>query len=322
MLATLPDIAGIAKAWAPAPLSPRDEAVLASCLEPLRMSVWPDIAWQFSRLTRDGFPLEFAFTGHDAALRLTLEPAGPEASESNRLNCALRLLEAIGHALPECALIADWRGMQRETALRWGTWLGLRQTANGFRAKLYIEVPRGVRYPHAADAPMGGHLRMLGYEPETRRREFYYSLFNIDAPQFARALAQYEIENPHAALDTLAEMAGLPVATALQWLGIGLSVATDDDRKHLGTALFFRAAAAHGGQGRIRDALLQQQDAHGIRNSLYRILLANAESSSLPDHGVVTLALRSAGDAELRAGISGSALLNRWNAHRDPAKAA
>jgi hypothetical protein len=320
--ATLPDIACVAHALTPVPLPPPDEAALESCLEPLRMSAWPDIAWQFSRLTRDGFPLEFAFCGHEAALRLTLEPAGPEVSETSKLDCALRLLENIGHPLPEFALTAEWRDMQGQAPLRWGTWLGLRQTVEGLRTKLYLEVPRGARHPQATGAPLGGRLRMLGYEPRTRRSEFYYSLSDIDVHQLAHVLTQHGIEKPHAAMHALAGLTGLPVATALQWLGTGLSIATVDDRRLPGVALFFRAAAAHRGQGRIRDALLQQQTAHGIRSSSYRSLFAGTEAHALPDHGVVTLALRSADDPELRAGISGRALLERSIAHRDPAKAA
>jgi len=304
------------------PLPPRDTAVLAGCLDPLRRSAWPDIAWQSSRLTRDGFPVEFTFCGQDDALRLTVEPGAPEIPEAIKLDHALRILESIGHPLPERALIARWRDVQAQASLRWGTWLGLRQSANGFRAKLYLEVPRGADIPTGIAAPLGGRLRMIGHEPEMQRSEFYYSLFNIDAHQLTRALSHYGIGEPHAVLDQLADLAGLPVATALHWLGIGFSIATGAAGEHRGAALFFRAAAAHGGQGRIRDALLRQQQAHGLMKAGYAKLFADTKVSALPDHGVVTLGLRPDGNVALRAGISGRALLNERNAHRDPAKAA
>ena len=281
------------------------------------MSVWPDIAWQFSRLTRDGFPAEFAFSGRDAALRLTIEPGGPELPEDEKLDAALRLLDAIRHRRPAPTLIALWRDIQRQAALRWGAWLGLRQSTKSVRTKLYVEVPRGARYQAASAAPLGGRLRMIGYEPDTERSEFYYVLPEKDAPRLSRTLEEHGIDEPGALLDAMAALAGLPVATALQWLGVGLSVATRVGRRHAGIAIYFRAAAVRGGQGRIRDALLRQQDAQGLRDTPYRALFASTDAFALPDHGVVTIGVQPDGGMELRAGISGNALLNRWNVQRD-----
>lgn len=281
--------------------------MLATYLRPLSVPAWPDVAWQSSRLTQDGCPVEFAFCGNDPGLRMTIEPAGPEALEGAKLGRALRVLEAMGQPRPERDLCAQWEQAQAGQRLRWGTWLGLRQTANGLRTKLYVEMPMSV-----ASRELPGRLRMIGYEPQTARTESYYALAALNGLQLSYLLTRYGVPDATSVLERLTYLAGLPVAAALNWLRFGMSIARDHSNVLVGVGLFFRASAAHGGQSRIRDALLRQQDATGICDSSYRWLFADI--GALPDHGVVTLNLSPRGDAAIAAGISGTALLKRWTA--------
>src|SRR5262245_59487706 len=69
-------------------LARRAEASLGVLLNGVRSSCWPEVAWQFSQLTGDGFPVEFAFSSADDVLRYTVEVAGPELPNSRRLGCA------------------------------------------------------------------------------------------------------------------------------------------------------------------------------------------------------------------------------------------
>src|SRR5437868_3483311 len=241
----------IARQLASPPLSRGSEAMLATYLRPLSVSAWPDVAWQSSRLTRDGCPVEFAFCGNDPGLRMTIEPARPEAPEGTKLGCALRILEAMGQPRPERDLSVRWKQAQAGQRLRWGTWLGLRQSADGLKTKLYIEMPSSSVPP-----PAPGRLRMIGYEPETRRLESYYSLPGLNVFQLSYLLAQHGVADPASALEQLAALIGLPVASAPRWLRIGMSVAKDKKGDTADIALFFRASAAYQGQARIRDALL------------------------------------------------------------------
>ena len=319
MLATHPDTASrfveIARQIALPPLSRCCEAMLATYLRPLSVSAWPDIAWQSSRLTRDGCPVEFAFCGNDSGLRMTIEPARPEAADGTKLGCALRILEAMGQPRPDHDLSEQWERAQAGQRLRWGTWLGLRQTASGLQTKLYVEMPSP-----GAPSPAPGRLHMIGYEPETERSEFYYSLAGLNVLELSYLLARYGVADPASALEQLAELIGLPAASALHWLRLGMSIAKDRSGETTGITLFFRASAAYEGQARIRDALLRQQSANGIGDSTYRALFA--EISALPDHGVVALNLSPNGSVSIGVGISGTALLSRWNAFGESAQAA
>jgi hypothetical protein len=163
---------------------------------------------------------------------------------------------------------------------------------------------------------------MVGHEAETGRSECYYSLPALDALQLSHLLARSHDCDPAALLDRLSELAGLPIATILKWFRLGLSTATDGSEQVQGVALFFRASAIPGGPMRIRDALLQQPRACESGNSAYRNLFGATEACALPDHGVVTLEASRNGTVQLRAGISGSAILSRWNPRNEPVQAA
>src|SRR6185437_932746 len=224
----------IARQMALPPLSRRCEAMLATYLRPLSVSAWPDVAWQSSRLTQDGCPLEFAFCGNDSGLRMTIEPARPEAPEETKLRCALRILEATGQPCPERDLFAQWEQAQMGQKLRWGAWLGVRQSAGGLQTKLYVEIP-------SAGAPLAapGRLRMIGYEPETKRQEFYYSLPDLNVFQLTYLLAQHGVAGTAPLLEQLAALIGLPLASALHWLRLGMSIAKDRNVDTESIALFF-----------------------------------------------------------------------------------
>src|SRR6266436_5898161 len=68
---------------------------LAEILQWTVSSKWPEVAWSFSRLTGDGFPLEFTLSSLDATVRYTAEVAGPEVAEVERLPCALELIDRL-----------------------------------------------------------------------------------------------------------------------------------------------------------------------------------------------------------------------------------
>jgi hypothetical protein len=280
-------------------LTPGARQAVGRCLAPLSRSAWPDLAWRFSRLTEDGFPVEFAFSSRDDALRVTLEAAGPERAEGRRLAAAVRLASEI-EPFDADAVLAQLSA----PAPRWGAWLGLRQAGPGLRAKIYVETTRPP--PNLTHWGLPGAVKMLGYEPAGGRLETYIALPPMDRIQLTSVLAAAGAPPSDAMAETLVRCWGAPLDAGLAWAGLGLSLASRDGERLAGASLFFRARAALGGQGAIRKALLGQSATGACA---YRRLWGQASDQGLPDHGVVSLVQRPDGEVELRCGLSGRAVL-------------
>jgi hypothetical protein len=267
------------------------------CLAGLRRSQWPDVAWRFSRLTADGCPVEFGFSDREEAFRATFEIAGPERPEGTRIDAAADLLRELDLAPAPDVLMRGWRAMQAAGALRWGCWLGLRWTETGVHAKLYVEAPREWRVP--APPPLSGaRVRMLGYDFTRGTCETYVTLDGATEARLVAVLRELENETRRRLLDTLASIVGLPLQTALRWVGVGASVAQPSEPLRL--ALFIRARAVCGGAAAIRPRFSHRAG--------YRSLLGGRPENKLPDHGILTLIPHANGEVELRAGVSAAAL--------------
>ena len=151
---------------------------LTRVLGPVRRSAWPDVAWRASRLTDDGFPVEFSWSSRDAAVRWTAEVAGPETPDADRLDLALAQIETLQGVPPNCPAEIGAYFAAVTPQYRFGCWLGGRHDAFGTRTKLYIELPAGVQ-PDVVSAPITAALgksvlwRMVGWDPQTGQREFY-----------------------------------------------------------------------------------------------------------------------------------------------------
>ena len=263
-------------------------AWLAPALAPLAGSVWPEVAWRFSRLTRDGCPVELGFSTHTPAVRATLEVAGPECGTHARLDAACALLQALGLPSPDAPRVAAWRALQAGAALRWGSWVGLRHEAGKLRAKLYVELSPD----HPPPWP-GARTRMLGWDAATAGSEQYASLIAPDEASLRRLLAPLPARAP--LLAVLSEVIGLPLPVALRWVSLGASVAEGPR-----IALFCRARAVRGGAAALRDRFARQP--------VYDRLLGPVADAALPDHGVLSFVPREEGTVEVRAGISAAAL--------------
>ncbi|MDQ5870874.1 MAG: hypothetical protein M3547_01525, partial [Acidobacteriota bacterium] len=78
----------------------RATTALDRLLLDLHGSSWTDVAWSFSRLTQDRFPVEFAFSSVDPSIRYTTEVGGPELDERERLGRAICQLQRLGAGRP------------------------------------------------------------------------------------------------------------------------------------------------------------------------------------------------------------------------------
>lgn len=282
---------------------------IAACLAPLRASAWPDVAWRASRLTSDGFPVEFAFSNRDGRLRMTFEPAGPECDERQKLDRALDLLALLDEPGISADELAIWKEIQGAAPLRWGAWFGLRQAGKRVSAKVYVEIPRGIPVPQEWQHPLGAELRMLGYEPATAGTEYYYALPGATAAQLTQILRPLGRAASDAVRDALSGCSGLPLDSMLRFNGIGVSRATKSSIPLPGMTVFFRGMFKS--RRRLHRLLLSSAQAAERPCSPYARWLGDAAGDDLPDHGVVSVTSRDDASVEIRAGLSGAALLSR-----------
>ncbi len=174
-------------------------------------------------------------------------------------------------------LVEEWRALQAGRALRWGCWIGVRHDRNGERLKLYVEIPRGA-----------GTLVMIGYEPATGRVEHYHR---------KKPMAMGDLMSLcDSAPQTLEDLWGMPVETALRFFSPGYSIAS-------GKLAFFLRSGWLGGAAAVRRKLLARESGGSL--SCYREMLGTLADEALPDHGVVTVGMNGA----VRVGISGAGLV-------------
>jgi hypothetical protein len=278
------------------------------CIEPFERSPWADVAWRFSRLMAGGSPVEFVFSTRDAALRYTVEVAGPEMSEHARVDAACELLERLGHTVPASELVREWRNLQAGLALKWGAWLGVRYGPTGESVKIYIEVPRGIgasTVPKAARPPLpGSRLHMIGYEPALGRKELYFSRVLTDRRELETLLQVVErSDQRQALLAVFTDICGMPVDSLLRWVTLGYSITRQGESESVALALFVRAKAVVGGATVLRRKLLKWQSKSGSGIGPYRDLVGPIPDQYLPDHGILTLGPGTRGDLDLRVGI-------------------
>ena len=288
-----------------------------TCLAEIEKSLWPAVAWTFSGLTGDGSPIEFGFSTHTDTLRYTVEVAGPECDEHERLAAACVLIARLGHRPPPSHLMRQWRRLQAQGHLNWGAWLGVRYKEDGDETlKLYIEIPHASRKARLSTFPghlVGARCLMLGYEPASERMEAYFRKTPMDRSDLSRlAGALPSTRESDKLIAALIELCDVPLEVALRWGSPAYSTDWKDAPANPGVAEwglgFFIRARTIASPGKVRRIFL----AHTLRirsgKSAYQELVQHLPDADLPDHGAISIGLDRHGGIELRAGISGSAL--------------
>src|SRR5215813_4077818 len=122
----------------------RARASLEIALGGVRNSIWPEVAWIFSGLTPGGFPVDFTFSSlGDSDIRYTVEAAGPETPEHDRIHHAFRIYRALagGHALTAASEAEDaLAAMQQGRELKFGACVGAVHSREDDRYKIYAEI--------------------------------------------------------------------------------------------------------------------------------------------------------------------------------------
>lgn len=278
-------------------------------------------AWKFSRLNKNGFPVEFTFNSLDASVRYATEVASPEVDPVERLSHAEALLAELGVPVPENTMYR-LRQVQTSGALEWGAWIGVRHRPEGDRYKLYVQVPD--TGSATADALMQGYLGTepllpnntarlvaIGQELGTPRIEFYFKIDHLGLQywevsyllrRFGLAARQIEL------LSLIEETRGYSLDEARPKLpqttyGFSLSVSSGEPMVF---SLFGFVGPLLGGDGQIKERLLSLAEKKGWNFDSYAALtkpLAAEDNYNL-HHNAIAFIVPSQGPIGLHISLS------------------
>jgi hypothetical protein len=216
----------------------------------------PDFAG--SRLTGDGFPVEFATSHAETALRVTIEPGARTLSSTGRRALALRLVEEIDTAALAHLTAETLSHLEMAQGCAYGAWIGLRLGAARPAAKLYLEVPEavsanalGLRMPQLARSNVC--LRMLGYS--SAGEEYYLRIPSLQREELAAVLNPAGLSDRAApTLDMLEQLYGHRLDGRLPGPSVGVSYTVSASAPKV--ALYFFAHSLWGSDRRIRENFL------------------------------------------------------------------
>lgn len=283
-------------------------------------------AWGFSRLTGDGFPLEFAFTTTDTHLRYTADPGGFGQSASGNLDDAVGLLAELGQPPPDPQVLAYMAASQQTAAdLSYGVWVGGRhlvgqagnRPAPEDRFKLYAEVPESSLESHlpfiTTYLPFPSRLigrpvqlRMVGLEPATGRLEFYFRMRHLEAGALPLLLQPTGLHSRAGELADFIERAyEHPLSERIPGGSVGFSYGLIPGRETIVFTLFLFSRLLWGGDARIRPRFFERMRQAGQDPTAYwRFSAPLAERDVCRTyHGLMGLAMAPHAPIHLTLGV-------------------
>lgn len=258
----------------------RAGAALAHILRDIESSRCPEYAWTASRLTGDGYPVEFTFTSRDEVVRYTVAP-WPDEPVHARLGLACELIcELGGQRVP--ASVADalrplTAGLDEPS---YGAWIGGRHedaATTRDRFKLYVQAAPGARpeVELASDPQPILHdreieLRLYAYEPASDVHERYFRVRRLH-PHHLRPLLRCAglAHRTDELVELIRRSYGHPIDDAIPGGSVGFSLAGPIGGPTVFTLYVF-ARALWGGDRRIRRALAELAAARGWELSAYQ----------------------------------------------------
>ena len=288
-------------------------AALDSILTGVCRSVWQEVAWEFSGLTYDGFPVEFAFSAADDTIRYVAEVSGPEVDSKERLDIAERKLASLG-SVPIPKEVSEFlHKVQSSGQLQFGAWIGGRHGPRGDRYKIYAEVPRSCtdecKYL-ISDMLGGGSLLpgrqprflMIGYEPAKSRLELYFSITGLELWEIERlhSLAGMRSRWPEF-LDLIEDVYGYNPDLVLSQSRVGFSFSAQDGEGPITFTLFKSARSIFGSDHCIRSHMLRLAEVNSWDLGCYEALsLPVAERSGWETrHGIISFVAQPNGQPTL-----------------------
>ena len=252
-----------------------------------------------SKLTGDGFPVEFVFSSLDAAVRYTSEVAGPGLAPPQRLRRGSDLLDALGHPAG-----FPLRNLQEGCAgLGWGAWIGGRHTSALDRYKLYVEAPENLTRAARSelDHALGGYrtlleshayrLRMAGFDSASGNLEFYFYGHAMEPQELRKLLFFCGLAKQEEDLFTLLEEAShRPARWRLPGTQHGFSVTLARGGEIESFTFFVFARSLFGSDTRTRSSLLTLSERRGWNLDQYAAVSATLPRPQVPGpcHGIVS----------------------------------
>ena len=241
-----------------------------------------EVAWSFSPLTRDGYPIELAFTSTGESIRYVCEIAGPETDPSNRLWLAFALVDELEvsdkknhgnldkHFRKDILLseLERYRKIQNGGILDYGAWVSGRHGSDGDAFKIYVEVPKGAtsELDNRVQNILGNRpflmgrkivLRMVGLEVATGRLEFYFRADGMVSWEVARLMGLFgltaEVDELFSLVD---DITGRSTSRQLPCSHTGFSLSVEPNGVSTVFSIFFLARNLLGGDRHIRSRLL------------------------------------------------------------------
>ena len=279
----------------------RARDALGRLLAPLSDSVWPEIAWSFSRLTNTGMPVEFAWSSRDPALRYTAEVDAPEVADERRIAIAARRLRDLG--CPVSAALNPWMSAQTRGPLKFGAWIGGRHGDRHDVYKLYIELPGvlpeipALSHPHPLCRHAGMNWRMAGIDAAGDGMELYAHISDLDESLLDAIEATVFAGSGHLRKEIarLSGHDGLPNPS-------GLSLALDREGSILGVCWFVFAKVLFRDDEATRSAILRWTRNADVDPSLYQALTDGPRDGRWR-HGIIGVGLDARGRSWLQAGL-------------------
>ncbi|HII00317.1 TPA: hypothetical protein HA351_01250 [Methanosarcinaceae archaeon] len=295
----------------------RAKAALEILLDWTRSSPWKDVIWDFSRLTGDGFPLEFECSSSGNSVSYTVEPAGPEADERKKHFLAEKKLLRLGMPPVPAFMHGLFSELQKSGTLSYGCWVGGRHDVREDRYKLYVEVPDGysgdfpVSFLGKASLLQAGvpRLEMVGYEPLSSEVELYFSVREergLFPRELSYLLGQAGFSAQAEAFFGLIEAAHRDtLAGALAHSSIGFSFTCMKNGDITGFSLFKFARSVCGGDGRTRKRVLSLGRKYGWDTGGYAALSEALRTRNVwnTQHGMMGFGLKAGAGPFLQIGL-------------------
>jgi hypothetical protein len=292
-------------------------ASLETILQWVNNSKWLDVAWEFSRLTGDGFPVEFTFSSSSPIPSYTAEVAGAEVPDADRLPLALDLIEDLSGLKPASDISKLLNQVQACGNLSYGAWISGRHDIHGGRYKVYVEVPRSgmLAARHLCndllnEEPLlnsrATQFRMIGYEPSRQQMEFYFQVEQLEKWELERLLHRVNLGSRQSELlGLLEETYGRPMEGSVPNANLGFSYSFAFCGGPAIFSLFSYARSVFGSDQSVRRKLL----AMGVRNEwdlrIYQRLSEPVATRTgwRTRHGLLAFIVPNEGSLSVRIGI-------------------
>jgi hypothetical protein len=278
-------------------------AALDAALAGVHESIWPEVAWRFSRITGDGFPVELTFSSADSGIRYTAEIGGPEMATSARVAAARRWARRTEGPGDQGT---KGRGDDTDVPLRWGAWGGGFHDGVVNRRKIYIEATTIQRAatraaPTMGWLPGGSSLRFVGVTSESSDREYYFRRDNLTIAEAGRLMCGAGVRECASPLfDAIADTLPWPTGDRLLRADAGFSVVPER-----AVSLFTYARRVWGSDASIRCEMLRIAERRGWDADLYEQVtrpLQHADSY-LTHHGILAWIAAPGRPIELRISV-------------------